>query len=237
MAVIESPTRSNLQMEIDPTHKAARFSLRPLEHKGADDSVLGHYRVAARSGALTGAGIVANAPLFSMRWTDPKSLFVLTFLEAFFVPTVVFTAAQELGLDAILATGFTVSDSAGTTLSLKERANAVRKNMPPSLIGDLRIAAATLLTAGTRTLDQNPFVAGSGLVNVVNAAAGTAYVNPGGGGPIPFGFQWAADLARGEHPIVLAKDEGLIVRNSVAFPAAGVAVLTVNMGFAEVAAY
>ncbi len=232
--IIESITNPNARQEIDQTHQAARVSLRPIEH-ALTTAVGGHFRISARSGAITGAGVIANAPLFSMRWTQPSFLFVLTFLEAYYVPTVVFTAAQELGLEAILASGFTASDSAGVGIGITGAStNRVRRlGMQPSLITDLRIATTTLLTAGTRTLDAFGFCGGAGLVNVVNAAAGTAYVNPGGN-VMPFGFRYEPTMERGEHPVVIASGEGLIVRNTIAFPAAGTVTLIVNMAWAEI---
>lgn len=231
--VIESPTLATAQLEVDPTHKALRSSNRPLEHV-QDNIVGGHYRLSAKSGSLTSAAVVADGALFSFRWTQPNMLAVLHYLEAYLVPTVVFTAQQELGLDAILASAFSASDSGGTAIINPSR---VRRNtQQPSLLGDARIATTSVVTAGTRTLDTNAFISGSGLVNVVNAAAGTAYVNPGGGDP-PFGFRYQPRVEAGEHPIVLSANEGIIVRNKVIFPAAGAAVLIVNMGWAEVPVY
>jgi hypothetical protein len=232
MAVIESPTHPTVQLEIDRLFAAARVSLRPLDPLSLDGQrMFGHYRLAARSGAITGAPVIAGAPLFSLRWSAVDAVLVLLFLEAYLVPTVVFTAAQELGVDAILASAFTVADSAGTPI-VPSAVSPVRKGtMNPSLVTDLRIAAATLLTAGTRILDANPFAAGSGLANVVNPAAATEYVNPGG----RFGFRYRVEP--GEHPIVLARDEGLIIRNAIAFPAAGAATLIVNAAYAEVGNY
>jgi hypothetical protein len=233
MSLIESPSRVGIALEVDATHRAGRFSRRPLDHVVGQD-VGGHYRLAARSGALTAAGIVAGAPLFSLRWTDPLLQFVLLRLEAFFVPTTAFTAAQELGLDAMLVSGFTASDSAGTAIVVGAGGRARRTGMNPSTgIGDMRIATTTLLTAGTRTLDPFPFVGGAGLVNVVNAAAGTQYLNPGGGA-VPFGFRY--EPTQDEHPVTLRQNEGLLVRNVVIFPAAGVATLHVNLAWAELPA-
>jgi hypothetical protein len=168
-----------------------------------------------------------------MRWTNAQKKCVVTFLEAFYVPTVVFTAAQELGLGLRYLTAYSADDAAGTAVAFTNRTGAVRKSLPQSLMGDMRIAAATLLTAGTRVRDSQNLRAGSGVVNVVNAAAGTAYVNPGG----PFGFKFAPDLARGEHPIVLSINEGLAVENLVIFPAAGAAQLFVNIGWIEAPSY
>ena len=235
--VIESPTNPLAQQEVDPTFKAARINARPLEFVNAAGSQIGgHYRLAAKSGTLTSAAVVADGALFSLRWTNPSLLFVLHYLEAYLLPTVVFTAQQEIGLDAILASAFTASDSGGTAILPGTSNRARRSNMGISQVTDMRIATTSVVTAGTRTLDANAFAAGSGLVNVVNAAAGTAYVNPGGGDP-PFGLRYTPQVDRGEHPIVLSANEGIVVRNKVIFPAAGAAVLIVNMGWAEVPAY
>jgi len=232
--VLEDPITPTAQQRVDPTHGAARVSVRPFDHLLAGVTG-GHFRLAARSGVLTGAGIIADAPLFSMRWGSASMLFVLHYLEAYLLPTAVFTAAQELGIGAVLASGFTAADSAGTAITLST-SNRVRRNMGQSLISDARIGSTTLLTAGTRTLDGNDFAAGSGIVNVKNVAAGTEYINPGGGEP-PYGFRYQPRVTEGEHPIVLTANEGLIIRNKVAFPAAGNATLIVNMGWAEVPAY
>lgn len=238
MALIESPSNpSQVQLEIERLFKAARVVQRPLDYMSQDGArVGGHYRAAFRSGAITGAGVVAGAPLFSFNWRDPDYVFLLTFLEAYLVPTVVFTAAQELGLDAIMASAFTAADTAGTAI-VPTGIPRARRTMNQSRITAMQIAIATLLTAGTRTLDVGAVAVGSGVVNVVNAAAGTAYVNPGGGGKTAFGFCYEPDVARGEHPITLGRDEGLVIRNLVGFPAAGAATLVVNMGWAELPAY
>lgn len=235
MALVESVSRPGISQEVERSG-AALITIRPLDYLSRDGQrAFGHYRLAARSGALTGAGIVAGAPLFSLQWREKDSVLVLFYLLAYLVPTTVFTAQQELGLDANLVSAFTLADSGGTAIPPEGVSRSKRAGMNPSLVRDLRIATTTLLTAGTRVLDANPFVSGSGLANVVNAAAGTAYVNPGGGDP-PFGFRYEP-IVIGEHPQVIGRDEGFLVRNAVAFPAAGVATLIVNAAWAEVPSY
>jgi len=218
--LVGSGPNGDLEAQIDRTHRALRVSVRPWEHDAG-----GHYRIAGRSGALTSATVTATGPLFSLRWSPTGNmLLALLRLKAFYIPTTVFTAAQELGLDLVRVTGFTASDSAGTAIipsALRDRA------MPTSSVMDCRIAPATILTAGTRTVDTTSVLEiGGGLVNVVNAAAATAYVNPTTGGPFQFGFDYDP-LMRGEMPLILSKDEGFLVRNTVVFPAAGVATLVV----------
>lgn len=215
--LIGSGVNGDLEAQIDRTNRALRVSMRPWEHDSG-----GHYRIAARSGALTGTGVTAGGPLFSLRWATSNMGLALLRLKAFYIPTTVFTAAQELGLDLIRVTAFTAADTAGTAITPM----VARKTMPASSITDVRIAAATILTAGTRTVDANALEIGGGLVNQVNAAAGTAYVNPTTGGPQAFGFDYDP-LMRGEMPLILSNNEGVLVRNTVVFPAAGVATLVV----------
>lgn len=231
---LESPTSPLAIQEVDAQHQAARMSLRPWA-TGVGGAARGHYRAKVATGGMTSATVTSGAPVGAFRWMDPKHSMILTFLEAFWVPTTAFTAAQALGVDAMLASGFTAMDSGGTAFDLSTASRA-RRTMPPSLFGagDCQMGTATLLTAGTRTLDALPFVAGMGIVNVVNAAAGTQYLNPGQMGRSAFGFAYEPDMARGEHPIVIGYREGLILRNILIFPAAGVAGLQVNIGWCEV---
>lgn len=219
--IVGTGSNSDVETQVDRTHRAGRVSIRPWEHDAG-----GHYRIAGRSGGLTSATVTAAGPLFSLRWSPQTSnlLLALLRLKAFYIPTVVFSSAQELGLDLARVTGFTASDSTGTAIvpsAMRDRA------MPASSVTDARIAATTVLTAGTRTVDTTSVLEiGGGLVNVVNAAAATAYVNPTEGGPQAFGFDYDP-LMRGEYPLILSKDEGFLVRNTVVFPAAGTATLVV----------
>lgn len=196
-------------------------------------NALGQYRIGVSSGLITGAAIVAGAPLFSARWGSTTRLAVITRLSAYYVVTTAFTGVQELGLEAVLARGFTASDSGGTALTLTTNNAKMRTSQDTSSFTDIRIAAATLLTAGTRTLDTQAIEGFSGISHDPNAAAGTAQIvaQPW------LGFDWMATPANGEHPIVLAQDEGVVVRNTIAFPAAGAVRLWVKMAWAEVSGY
>lgn len=216
---------ADVMAQTDRSHRALRTSMRPWEHDSG-----GHYRSAARSGALTGAGVVAGGPLFSFQWNPPGGMLAaLLRLRAFYVPTVAFTAAQELGLDLVHVTGFTGADSTGTAITPTQ----MRKGMQSSVVSDCRIAAATVLTAGTRVVDATSVLEiGGGLVNVVNAAAATAYVNPSSGGMPQFGFDYDP-LMRGEMPLIMTKGEGFLVRNTVVFPAAGTCTLVVVASVVE----
>lgn len=199
-----------------------------------DVGAYGAYRASARSGALTGTGVIDLGPLFSVRWTDSTRLMVITYLKAVMNPTTKFTARRELVIDLVPVSGFTVADSAGTALTLTS-SNKMRKTFPNSLVNDMRIAPATALTAGTRTVDANP-IAISNPTNsdFDNVAAATTEI---GSPPAQSVLLFQPNLANGEWPLILAANEGILVRNLVVFPAAGVATLTVELSWMEVTAY
>lgn len=225
VVILGAGPNADVMVQSDRTHRAIRTSARPWEHDSG-----GHYRVASRSGAITGAGVVAGGPLFSYQW-NPTGGMVAALLRcrAYYIPTVAFTAAQELGLDLVHVTGFTVADSTGTPIV----PTPMRKNMPASQTSDCRIAPATILTAGTRVVDTTSVLEiGGGVVNVANAAAGTAYVNPSSGGMPQFGFDYDP-LMRGEMPLIMTRGEGFLVRNTVVFPAAGTCTLVVLASIVE----
>lgn len=223
---IQVQGNSGVIQEVDSSWRAARVSLRPFDHGS-----LGHYSMAAQSGLITGVGVVAGAPLFTMRWADATRQFALLRLRCRLQVTTIFTARQEIGLDAVAARAFTASDSAGTQIVLTGNNNKMKTSQGTSLVTDARIAAATLLTAGTRTLDANPFAVSNGYDADTNAAADTAYVVPKDPELL-----WEPWLSVGRMPLVLVQNEGFVVRNTVAFPAAGAFRLSVEVAWAELAA-
>lgn len=209
--------------QVDRYNRAIRVSNRPWEHDAG-----GHYRTSARSGVLTSATVAAGGVLAAFQWNVSSIAALILRVRAYYVPTTVFTAAQELGLDLVRATAFPIAYTAGTAMT----PTPMRATMPLSSVSDFRIAPATVLTAPATlpTFDANPIEIGGGLVNVVNAAAATAYVNPG---PF-FGFDYEARVERGEFPLVLTKGMGFAIRNTVVFPAAGAATLVVNVVHIEI---
>lgn len=218
-------------LKIGGRNAAARVEARPWD-LGTDENA---FRIAAKSGAITGTGVVAGGPLFSVRWSGGNNTggyFVLTKLRAVLDVTTIFTAAQEIGIDAVRATAFNAGDSAGTALTPTGPENKMRSAYAGSATAGIRIAAATVLTAGTRTLDTNPFAISNAVgERIVNVAAGTGY--------LPAPPQAVLDFTPGpyEYPLVLQPNEGFVIRNVVAFPAAGVVSLTVEMSWMELVSW
>jgi len=214
MPVLENATGT--AAEVDPTMKAARITLRPLE-------CLTWLPVAARSGGLT--GVAANAALFSFRNLAGNPVIVRR-VGIGFICTTGFTAAQELAWGLKVARAFTASDSSGTAVALAGNNCKARTSLGTLTSNDCRISAAAALTAGTKTLDTND-------LGVVGAYA--AATTPGNLLPTSLNNLLSHDA--GDYPLVLAQNEGFNIMNLVAMGAAGVGTLYVNFEVAEAANY
>jgi hypothetical protein len=103
--------------------------------------------------------------------------------------------------------------------------------MGASLAGEVRIATTAALGAGTKTLDTQDIgwivTHSSGGVSVAAPIIGSSY--------LPTPVLWTAEIANGEHPVVLAQNEGVIVRATV--PATGVWNLGMRIKWSEVTAF
>jgi hypothetical protein len=192
----------------------------------------GAYRVAAVSGLLSGvaAASASAGHLFAAQWAPAAAskiqFCVLQRLRARLVTIAGYTAAQEIGIDLSIARSFTVAGSSGTALTLTGDNNNKRSSFPASAFADMRVANTSALTAGTQTLDAQPIAQG---VYAELAAAATV---PKGAAEI---YLSTEDLDR--YPVVLAPNEGLIVRNTIAQGAGGTGRLIVEMDWLEVVRY
>ena len=145
------------------------------------------------------------------------------------VSTTFCAAGVPVQIDLVKSTGWTVAGTLGTAISpaaLLKR----RTSMGSSLVasGDMRIATTAALGAGTKTLETYA------LSSIAAAGPITASLN--GGIVAPGTILWQAEVGDGEHPLVLAQNEGFSIR-SVAVPATGTWTAAVNIDWAEVTAY
>lgn len=229
MAIIESGATAGVLATVDNTYKAVRGQNRPCEFGTG-----GHFQWAKRSGTIA-AALAANAVLFSFRWGSATKVAAIREIRLQFQTLTVWTAHQETSFEAYVGRSFTASHTGGTAATLTGNMGKARTTMTTSEIptnGDLRIASTAALGGGTITIDTDPFAVGLGSPLVVNAAAGTAY--SAHNRPDLF---WSADPADGEHPIILAQNEGIIIRNAIVWPAAGTAVIAVQIKWMETDAY
>jgi hypothetical protein len=195
----------------------------------------GHYNIAVQSGLITSTGVLANSPVFSMLWnpaaqTDasgtsyPQCL--ITSLIVTGATITAFGSALELTWNAFIARAFTGADSGGTAFTpfttTKANYQKARTIMGPSLMADMRIATTGPLTAGTRTLDGNPFASSGSYLSTATT--------------IPV-LNWDAETCNGQHPICLTAGEGIVIQSGPVFTATGTVRLTVALAWAEVFSY
>jgi hypothetical protein len=213
---------------IDALYGALRTSVRPLDYTAAGTGrVLGHYSIGMTSGAVT--GVASGGILWSLQWADSASLFVLERIRVGAAITTGFTAGQAVDVDAIVARGFSTPDTGGTSFTPIAGFQKMRTSMGNSLVNDLRISTtAALAGGGTKTNDFAPFVSAPiplgqspTVANVGIASTVTLY----------------ECTALGQHPVVLAKNEGLNLRVVTAMGAGGVVKYYVSLDWAEVAGY
>lgn len=236
MAVIEGGTSAVLA-DVDSGTKALKTRLHPVD-------VLGSYQIEAISGSMA-AGLAAGSTIFSVRWTDATKFMLLRRLsmDARILGTA-FTAGATL-FDLIIARSFTVSDSGGTSVLPTGNSQKRKTSFGVTLLGDLRISSTAALTAGTRTLDGSSIINIRGHVPATSTSAPLISAGSGGGasaaaGAATSGYAalpidlFAPDFA-GEWPIVLATNEGFIIRATV--PATGVWDFSVTMEWSEVSAF
>jgi hypothetical protein len=196
--------------------RALRTTQRPL-----DIGSLGGYRLAMQSGVMA-AGLAANSEVFQFRWTDATRLCVLHKVVFDGMGSIIGFAAGVAQFKCTIARAFSASGTGGTAATLTGDNQAVRTSHPATLLTEARIASTAALGAGTKTLDAQD----------VGAVLGGLPATAGAGLP-------EGDLIRtigmAEHPIVLAQNEGFVVRATV--PATGTWTFGITVGWSEVTAY
>jgi hypothetical protein len=214
--------RAGVPFAIDPNTQALRITPRPI-----DVGALGAYSVLVSTGTMA-AGLSGGSTVFSVRWGDATRLALIRRVAiAMMSLGTGFTAGIGL-IDMAVARAFSASDTGGTAVTLTTNNAKKRTSFGTSLFpnanSDMRISSTAALTPGTRTLDANA-MAGlrfgvSVAINTVMQATQNIF------GP---------DLSAGEWPLVLATNEGFILRATV--PATGTWQLDVALDWSEVAAY
>ena len=177
-------------------------TLMPIEY-----GIGGVYGHCAKSGTLPNATAMTAAPLYSFFFpTGTATLYALVRRVRVSAWATGVFAAGLVTFDMYAARAFLVPDSGGLLANLAAYNNQLNTLMAPSR-ATIRIADYTALTPGTRTLDLAPLDR-----LVVNAPTVV---------PATFGIQRLPLFERhqGEHPLLLAPDEGFVVQ--VTAPAGG----------------
>ena len=211
--------------EVDGTNfRAQRVSARPLDH-----GALGAYSVGLVTGVIP-AALTTNSEIYQFRWADATRLCVIRRIRiGAAVSTTMFAAGVPMQLDLARASAWTVAGSGGTRITMSTNSRR-RTSMGSSLVtaNDIGIATTAALTVGTKTLD------GLSLTQQVAACPTTGSLN----GTIwpPGTSLWTADVGDSDHPLVLAQNEGFVIR-CAAVPGVGTWQLSCNVDWAEVTAY
>lgn len=194
MARIESPSDSTAIAEVDKAMSAMRVTLRPMQSYGA-------YRMSLASGALT--GLAAGNELTQIRWSDPNYLMLIHFLKIRMIQVIASTTATEFGMEAVQASSYSAQGSSQASISSSALTWMKRSTFPQSRLPVVYYANTGALTAGTRTL-------GTSFVTGYSYAAASSIGNV---------LELVVDMANNplSYPLVLAANEGLIVRNLAAF--------------------
>ncbi len=202
------------KQEVETGTLAARVAHRPL-----DVGALGSYSVSVKSGVMA-AGLSAASPILAFQF--PGTGFALV--------KRIRLIAQGLGtgfaagatvFDAFAARAFSVQDTGGGAVTLTTN-NAKMRTSFATCKAAIQASATATLTAGTRTLDANPF-------RTLMGDLGTGTFAQVLSDDILF------DTKPGDWPLVLAANEGFVIQATV--PATGTWTWASAIDWDEVAAY
>jgi len=207
--------------------------------KPQDYGALGHYRGVLTTGTIA-AGMAANGELVQMRWVDATRFCIIqeiTVLEFRNITTAF--AAGPYNFNVIRSTAWSADGTGGGVVSVADpQLQARAAAMGASLFSTgFRLATTAALGAGTKTFDTVPMGACFG--NVGSTPAIAEFFIPKGGGTSGTGGSGVElmhpDIGGGEHPVVLAQNEGISIRATV--PATGTWIATFLVKWAEVTAF
>jgi hypothetical protein len=186
---------------------------------------LGHYRF-ARIIAIQ-VNQTSNVSLGAFRWSDATRFCIIKKIRLSCLQTAAATATIFPRFQVFVARSYTANDSSGVALTLTGNSFKKRTNMGTTLVGDIRVSnVAAGLTAGTRTLDADP---------IIDMSTQQTITTPNN---VRYDAELDIGAGDGNCPVILAQNEGIIVRGpTTAFGAAGTADLVWDMSWAEVNAY
>lgn len=194
---------------------------------GGGYDLRGSYRLVASTGAITivAARTATAGHIFSFRWA-PASLTTynayVRYIGAKFTLTTAYGTAQETGCDLIVARSYSASHTGATAVDLGSTVTNTNKYATAEntslmgVAGLCRIGDTGALTAGTQTLDANPI----GILSDWSGAIGDTVPRSTSGVGSGFGALW--DARETGFPLVLADDEGFVIRNLILMGATGV---------------
>ena len=165
----------------------------------------GSYRDAARSGSM-GAGLAANAPIYSFQWPSSSLLALIKRIRFNAWTLGTGFAAGMAEFDLFIARPYSAADGGGNQSNLAGGSGRMRSAMPASH-AIIMTSSTAALTPGTRTLDATPLTRR-------NPAAPV-----GANVPLYPDAITLYEAQQGEHPLLFVQNEGLVLQATV--PATG----------------
>lgn len=191
----------------------------------------GAYRLSMTSGTIA-ASLGANSELFQFRYVTGASRVALVYGISVSAGAIVAPAAAvgpiNMQLRAAVARAWTVAGSGGTRATMTGNNQKLRSSHTTSEVNDIGIASTGALTTGTKTLDSQDIGAAesSTYFDLVASDYELTLIKPVNLlGEFIGGMAW---------PLVLANQEGFIVRSGIAMPATLTWNLVVNVLWSEV---
>lgn len=212
--------------EVDGTsYRALRTRNAPI-----DVGSLGQYQISVVSGAIA-AGMASNGELLHVRWTDATRLCIPLKLECTGMRATTAFAAGAIDIESIIARSWSADGTGGTAATLTGNNQKLRTSFGSSLMGTVRFPTTAALGAGTKTFDSQAIdritTHSSGGVGSATPIIGSIFLTKT--------ELFEQDIADGEHPLVFAQNEGIVVRATV--PATGVWNIGFTFKWAEVTAF
>lgn len=194
----------------------------------------GAYRLSMTSGTMA-ASLGANSEIFQFRYVTAASRVAL--VHGISVSAAILTLpgvsttvlVGPLTFRATIARAWTGIGSGGTRATMTTNNQKLRTAHATSEVNDIGIATTAALTAGTKTLDSQDIGSVVGSTGVLTAVG----VEPQG--IIVPKTNLLGDYTGGlAFPLVLANQEGFVVRIGSAFPATMTWTYTVDVAWSEV---
>jgi hypothetical protein len=178
------------------------------------------------------AALAASSEIFQFRYVTAASRIAL--VQKVNISAGCNVAATAAGLVAFRMTAaraWSAAGSGGTRLTLTGNNVKLRTAMATTEVSDAGISTTGALTAGTKTLDATD-------LSTISIGVGTGAITVSHSLTLlPLSSLFDAD-GEGQHPLVLANQEGFVIRNGAnAWPATMTWSFSVNVVWAEVPAY
>lgn len=191
----------------------------------------GGYRLSMVSGTI-GAAIAANSELFQFRYvTGAARVCIVHGISVSAGANVAATAAALLSLRAAIARAWTADGTGGTPAALTGNLQKLRTSHATSEVSSARMATTAALGAGTKTLDTQDI---GGVAYGVGTGAITTAVNLNLVPKTNLLGDFAGSLA---FPLVLANQEGFVIRTGIINPATMTWNLTVDVAWSELQSF